>query len=361
MEKGSPGTGIEVQRDFLQPGTSRLRDDRSFRNRWGRRLALIPTLPFKVLAPPLVVQPAGSGAWDALQRHSQLLFRTEAEFRGARPESLAKARINEAQGGTPQELENKADYDAALAQRYDTGAALARFINRYQEKFVPQFCETGRYERPKAENAGADVKRSATVESQSTPQCKHPIALTLVGHSMGTLIIDQLLRFRADLEVANIVFMGAATSVADYTDSIHPYLERHQGEDGHAKTQMYHLVLHPLAETTEWGFLDLSPRGSLLIWIDNYFTDPITPRDRRVGRFSNLVPELRFANSVARQIHLKVFEVGTKDRCWNPQKHGDFGEFPFWDERFWSPATALNDRQGAKPPQRRDGKGCPKG
>jgi hypothetical protein len=90
--------------------------------------------------------------------------------------------------------------------------------------------------------------------------------------------------------------------------------------------------------------VDLAPRGSLLIWIDNYFTDPPTPLGRRVGRFLNVVPELRFTNEKTRShVHLKVFRVGEDLRCWNPQKHGDFGDFPFWDERFWDPQEKTDE------------------
>lgn len=116
-----------------------------------------------------------------------------------------------------------------------------------------------------------------------------------------------------------------------------PYLKQHAG------TQMFHLILHPLAEVSEKGFLDLSPRGSLLVWIDNYFTNPITPLDRTVGRFFNLLPELLYTDDQLRErVHLKVFRVGASTECRNPQKHGDFGLFPFWEEEFWDPNVATD-------------------
>jgi len=173
--------------------------------------------------------------------------------------------------------------------------------------------------------------------------CENKLEITLVGHSMGTIIIDRLLRYAPDLQVRNIVFMGAATTVEDYRDTVDTYLDRHRG-DGKGHTDMYHLVLHPLAEVTEQGVFDLAPRGSLLIWIDNYFTDPPTPLGRRVGRFLNVVPELRFTNVETRSnIHLKVFRVGEKYSYWNPQKHGDFGDFPFWDQHFWDPQEPTDE------------------
>jgi len=154
-----------------------------------------------------------------------------------------------------------------------------------------------------------------------------------------------------DLNVGNIVFMAAATTTEDYQSTINPYLARHP------KTQMYHLVLHPRAEVSERNYYDFAPRGSLLVWIDNFFTDPSTPLGRRVGRFSNLMPELTFTDPGIRgQVHVKVFRVGTPVSCWSPQKHGDFGSFPFWDKDFWSPSIYSGEDS---PIRRLDKENCP--
>lgn len=48
--------------------------------------------------------------------------------------------------------------------------------------------------------------------------------------------------------------------------------------------------------------------------------------------------------------------VGRDLQCWNPQKHGDFGDFPFWDERFWDPKESTGP---TSPIRRRDEVGCP--
>jgi hypothetical protein len=59
------------------------------------------------------------------------------------------------------------------------------------------------------------------------------------------------------------------------------------------------------------------------------------------------LPELRFEDkdqNIHEQIHVKIFRVGRKTCCWNPQIHGDFGKFPFWDRRFWEPKTPTDER-----------------
>lgn len=56
------------------------------------------------------------------------------------------------------------------------------------------------------------------------------------------------------------------------------------------------------------------------------------------------------------RVHAKVFRVGTQVSCWSPQVHGDFGDFPFWDEQFWSPSV---DSGKDSPIRRLDNVNCP--
>lgn len=328
---------------------SLLADDRT---RWEIRRAkakLLYSWWSKLLSPPLIIQAAGTGAWDMMQRRTAMLFRTEAEFQGISPEAVAASRTDTSAPAEQKEA-------VALARQYDTGAALAHFISRFQEEFLPRFCGAGQ-PTPEAAPAAEEVKQATPKEhEEGAVACEQRLQVTLVGHSMGTIIVDRLLRYAPNFKVKNIVFMAAASTVEDYRDTVDAYLDRHK-HDMNGGTNMYHLVLHPLAEITEQGFLDLSPRGSLLVWIDNYFTDPPTPLGRRVGRFPNVVPELRFAGRDTRShVYLKVFRAGQGLRCWSPQRHGDFGYFPFWDERFWSPAEPTDKTSSIR---RRDGAGCP--
>jgi hypothetical protein len=307
-------------------------DQRSFSDRWAPRAAVSVTFWSKLLTLPLAVVAGGTGAWNVLERRTETLFRTEGEFRGKPLSKIEREEGGSGSSGIPDDAE---------------GAALAQFITRFKDSFVPQFCESGSYDPKKTidPNAGRPV---LTAKFKS---CQHPIEITLVGHSMGTIIIDRMLRYVPDLEVKNIVFMAAATAIEDYQNTINPYLARH------SETQMYHLVLHPRAETSEPNYFDFAPRGSLLVWIDNFFTDPSTPLGRRVGRFSNLFPELTFTPpNIRGQVHVKVFRVGTPVSCWSPQKHGDFGSFPFWDEKFWCPSV---DSGEGSPVRRLDNEHCP--
>lgn len=305
-----------------------LRDDRSQTQKLTSYATFPLTLPTKLISPPLLIQAAGTGAWDLMERRTSLLFRTEDEFRGVPPEKIAEKR----QASSPSQA----------GRAPETGAALAYFITRFQRDFLPVFCSEGKYpsSSPGSELTSTPQEQEPKISENSELACEDRLQITLVGHSMGTIIVDQLLRYAPNMKVKNIVFMAAANSVEDYRNTVIPYLERHP------KTKMYHLILHPRAEVSEKGFLDLSPRGSLLVWIDNYFTNPITPLDRMAGRFSNLLPELLYTDENLRdRVHLKVFRVGKPVRCSNPQKHGDFGKFPFWDPNFWDPTIPAEGQE----------------
>jgi hypothetical protein len=327
----SAAHGIKVNDLFMANNKRELVDDRKISEKIASVASLPLTLPTKILAPPLLIQAAGTGSWDIMQRRTGILLQTEKELGSVSPDKNAQ------------------------------GAALAHFITRFQNEFLPQYCATSQFQVKSGHEDEAKVYESSTME------CEDKLQITLVGHSMGTIIVDQLLRYAPNMTVRNIVFMAGATTVSDYRDTITAYMGRHQ------KTQMYHLILHPLAEVSEKGFLDLSPRGSLLVWIDNYFTNPITPLDRSVGRFFNLLPELNRLSQTQRlnarqqndmteksmleRIHLKIFRIGNSMHCQNPQRHGDFGLFPFWDPRFWDPGVPRSADQPA-PYVRWDDRSC---
>src|SRR5439155_20196527 len=148
------------------------------------------------------------------------------------------------------------------------------------------------------------------------------LEVTLVGHSMGTIILNRVVR-DSEINFANIVYMGAACSVEDFSRSVLPFMEKHPD------TQFYNLTLHPVAEAGEWypWLADLPPRGSLLIWIDNFLSNPVTEQERTLGRWRNLFrsgstgePILRRffeenGGSLKPRLHFQAFSVGFGDKA----------------------------------------------
>ena len=152
--------------------------------------------------------------------------------------------------------------------------------------------------------------------------------ITLVGHSMGAIIINEVLRLFPWLPVARIVYMSPACSIEDAELSVVPFLRTH-------KTTKFHiLTLHPQAEVDEINAWDMVPRGSLLEWIDNFYTRPQHHVQRRLGKWINLMQALHIFREVSDQLRVKAFGV---DGWSLPQKHGQFNLCPFWKRDFWDP------------------------
>lgn len=93
------------------------------------------------------------------------------------------------------------------------------------------------------------------------------------------------------------------------------------------ETQFHLLALHPVAEADEINAFDAVPRGSLLEWIDNFYTNPATHSERVFGKWANAVPALNLFASVRDQVHFKAFDVEGDSF---PQAHGQFHSIPFW-------------------------------
>jgi len=245
------------------------------------------TLPFKWVLTPIALDTFGTNSWEMMNRNARMLFYTEDEFFSGSP-------------------------------RTDQSGGFYRFMKALKD-----------------------------IVDENPEEWE----ITLVGHSMGTIVMNEIIR-SFSLNFENIVYMAGAASVRDYQDTIFPYLKTHP------QTQVYHLVLHPLAEIRDrWGdkyfWIDPPMRGSLLVWIDQFLSRPETSLDKTVGRYSNLMRAIhttpgltgnaQSSDDFRSQIHIKVFGVGEKMKDLAPQRHGAFNDFDFWEEGFWKPGQTSND------------------
>jgi len=143
--------------------------------------------------------------------------------------------------------------------------------------------------------------------------------------------------------------MAPACSVAEAARALVPFLRRKQMECAaevgqysfqssrlRGPTKFWLLTLHPLADASEIypEFLDLPARGSLLEWIDDWYTSASHPLDRTFGKWNNALPAIHLFESVFEQVHFKAFGVDGDSK---PQRHGDFNTCPFWRRDFWDP------------------------
>lgn len=168
-----------------------------------------------------------------------------------------------------------------------------------------------------------------------------PPRIVACGHSMGAIVLNELVRrdtrrLLRDQGVAqplfdDLVYMAPACSVADFVDTITPYLEIAPDARVHV------LVLHPRAEVNESNKLELAPRGSLIDWIDEFLSHPTDSRERRVGSFIQLMLALHeIPVGIRDRVQIQAFGYSGPDA--GPQKHGQFADHEvatWWKREFW--------------------------
>lgn len=241
-------------------------------------------IPLKVANSTLFLDGLGTGSWDVMLHRAHNLFRPGREFE-----------------------ETYAEHDSRKIRdedlKRDPSGALAEFLHALESHLERQ---------PKT---GANSR------------CYQ---ITLVGHSMGAIILNRALRHFRELPVTRIVYMAPACSIADVESSVVPFLQRKK----YRGTKFHVLTLHPQAEADEINAFDVVPRGSLLEWIDNFFSKPTSLEERRFGKWVNLLQALQVFKPVMSQVTIKGFGVEGDSL---PQKHGDFNLCPYWRESFWDP------------------------
>ncbi len=292
------------------------------------------TLPLKYLGASLI-DGFGQGAWDDMLRRTQEVYpaRVNADV-------LQHLQNNQTRQGNLQSSPAAASGGPSLRRYFSVRQEMR--AQRYAAAGLPIFIEALR----QRQEHGTELQE-----------------VTLVGHSMGTIILNRVID-DADMQFANIVYMGAACSVADFESTVLPYMRKNPG------TQFYNLSLHPVAEDGEINAADVPPRGSLLVWLDNFLTKPVTEQERTLGNWRNLFRSSPTGEPIIRsfyddlggadlkgRLHFKAFSVGfgNKDqirdagyqwnrqpvpkgiaeRCDNPLGHGEFGEMPYWKPEFW--------------------------
>lgn len=299
----------------------------------------------------IILDAIGTGAWDMMLRRAHELFDSPTRFHDQTKEHQLAIR----------EIVKLADHQTAKERR---SKGVAKEIDAKLGALL-----TGSV--PNVETKGQDRKgRQANYLVRSVPgavemfldrmekDLGNGYSITLVGHSMGAIVSNEMLVRHPRLPFDNIVYMAAACSVKECEAAVVPYLRRRK-EAKHG-AQFYSLSLHPIAEATE-AFLSpekkkptlanyavgsvglFVPRGSLLIWLDSFFTRPVNLEDLRLGKWSTSISSAGiFPADISDCVHLTMFHVGNP---LVPQKHGQFAstEFPtpFWKPEFWEPNVKM--------------------
>lgn len=290
------------------------------------------TYPSKILFSPFI-DALGKSAWENMLRRTDLLFHTENEFQTdpAKSKEIREATIFSKKDSTnsyefylaPQNMNQACQRIIEQGQglhNVKAGGALSVFLRKFIEAIRSEY---------------------------------HTWSITLVGHSMGAIIVNHIIRDFGDcLPIENIVFMASASTFKDYEAGLFPYMLMRKANETKYRIpmpQVYNLMLHELAETRETNFWDLSPTGSLLVWIDNFLSTPLTPMDRTSGRFTNFMLALHtIPKEIRSSITMKRFPGGgsglgeTRDGI--PTRHDDFVfHFKFWLEDCWKAPKGKDD------------------
>lgn len=176
------------------------------------------------------------------------------------------------------------------------------------------------------------------------------LPITIVSHSLGAVIANEILHRNNDLYFDNVVYMAAASSIKDFASLALPYL------DANPTTKFYNLTLHPYREANEIRYLHTVPEGSLLTWIDRFLVEPKSSLDKTLGSWNNLadsLPVFQYLEGDTRE-RFSVTVFDSTDAT--PQEHGDFNDPPspcdpncdkgyqgqeFWNSSFWMTEGAV--------------------
>lgn len=177
-----------------------------------------------------------------------------------------------------------------------------------------------------------------------------PYQVTLVGHSMGTMILNRVLseyqpEWRQSGMLRNIVYMAAAASIEDSMYALRPILvpeeaaEGSKGRDDEGarhSVNFYNLTLNRVAEASEMHALSALPMGSLLISIDQHYESPDHWMRRTFGSEINVLSSLPVLDAAFEKAPGEVvFKAFDRNPGRLPAVHGDFSLMEFWKKGTW--------------------------
>jgi hypothetical protein len=123
---------------------------------------------------------------------------------------------------------------------------------------------------------------------QLTVDHKIAVEITLIGHSMGSLILNRLLAVLEQLggliPIQHIIYLAPAASIEELDEMVFPFLTSHRV----TKFWLFTLNRRDEAREITSPLAIVLPRGSLLAWIDT-FLEPIgSVGDQTLGSIRNV-------------------------------------------------------------------------
>lgn len=302
------------------------------------------TFPLRLISVP-VIDPFGKRAWDSMLARARFTFR--------RPLPLLQ---DERDSVRVQEM--KQTLWRIKSQNEDGGVALEKgILHQFFQGLQKHLC-TGSPDTGRRNNGDAEC-----------------VELTIVAHSMGAIVTNEILNHFPNLPYRNIVFLAAANSIRDFRLMAERVIKRRHDcwEDARAclpeyqkwgsyfrrnDLRFYNVSLHPIADQTEINIGGVAPRGSLLEWIDDIYTAPPVLSDRTMGKWQNvLLSRNDFDASTMKRMRFKRFGLS----CASPRKHGAFrNRFPLDPNGNPAKVGALDQTNSASDCQYTDARNTPR-
>ena len=231
-----------------------------------------------------------------------------------------------------------------------------------------------------------------SVERDQSADAPPRLVVTVVAHSAGAILANEIIERYPCVPYKNVVFMAAAVTIRDTINGTLSVLDGKQrgqlckeldhetktrNEPGRPKLHVahqaplpfafYNLSLHPKAEARSKDWRGAIPAGSLLEWIDDIFVDPADPLERTLGQWTNVMAAMNCKSGYKSTeikscdplffngrrlaalrgsglLHFKRFGLNADD----PHYHGDFSNgshrengvtFAYWNPNCWLPGT----------------------
>jgi hypothetical protein len=156
--------------------------------------------------------------------------------------------------------------------------------------------------------------------------------ITIVAHSAGAVIANKLIaNFAGKLPIHDLLYMAPACTIDELMAG--GKLAKFLAGDETKRRKLYILALHEQAEFEERNFFGLAPRGSLLVWLDEFiqpkaseFGGAMLGRARNLRLHAHLIP-----CAIQEQVIITAFhDDPTALPEEQAQRHGGFGDLPYW-------------------------------
>lgn len=173
-----------------------------------------------------------------------------------------------------------------------------------------------------------------------------PVEITLVGHSIGALVLNRIVASDHQLPIKRILYLAPAASVDEIDGFIWSHLLKNRDTNDRPSASLWTFTLNRQDEVRERDPSTLLPRGSLLVWIDSFFEPIGEPGDRRFGRYKS---HLDYYGADGPPSYLNVCELSATS-AHRAKRHGDIDNPPHLERALWRSGSETF-QSGVAPPE----------